>query len=29
ALECGFNSHSNLSKQFRKVVGITPKKFRG
>ncbi len=28
ALECGFNSHSNLSKQFRKVMGITPKTFR-
>ena len=29
ALECGFNSHSNLSKQFRKVMGMTPKTFRG
>ncbi len=28
ALECGFNSHSNLSKQFRKVMGMTPKTFR-
>ncbi|MEL6930548.1 MAG: AraC family transcriptional regulator [Cyanobacteria bacterium J06600_6] len=28
ALECGFNSHSSLSKQFRKVMGITPKTFR-
>lgn len=29
ALECGFNSHSSLSKQFRKVMGMTPKTFRG
>ena len=29
ALECGFNSHSHLSKQFRKVVGVAPKAFRG
>lgn len=29
ALECGFNSHSHLSKQFRKVVGVTPSAFRG
>lgn len=29
AVECGFNSHSHLSKQFRKVVGISPKNFRG
>ena len=29
ALECGFNSHSHLSKQFRKVMGMTPKTFRG
>ena len=28
ALECGFNSHSHLSKQFRKVTGISPKAFR-
>ncbi|MEL6500848.1 MAG: AraC family transcriptional regulator [Cyanobacteria bacterium J06623_1] len=28
ALECGFNSHSSLSKQFRKVMGMTPKTFR-
>jgi AraC family transcriptional regulator len=28
ALECGFTSHSHLSKQFRKVVGMTPKAFR-
>jgi len=29
ALECGFNSHSHLSKQFRKVMGVAPKTFRG
>lgn len=29
ALECGFTSHSHLTKQFRKVMGITPKNFRG
>ncbi|MEM0982028.1 MAG: AraC family transcriptional regulator [Cyanobacteria bacterium P01_H01_bin.58] len=29
ALECGFNSHSHLSKQFRKVMGVTPRTFRG
>lgn len=29
ALECGFNSHSHLSKQFRKAIGVTPKTFRG
>ena len=29
ALECGFNSHSHLSKQFRKVMGIAPRTFRG
>jgi AraC family transcriptional regulator len=29
ALDCGFNSHSHLSKQFRKVVGVAPKTFRG
>jgi AraC family transcriptional regulator len=28
ALECGFNSHSHLSKQFRQLVGITPKVYR-
>ncbi|MEM8542828.1 MAG: AraC family transcriptional regulator [Cyanobacteria bacterium P01_H01_bin.119] len=28
ALACGFTSHSHLSKQFRKVVGVTPKAFR-
>ncbi len=29
ALECGFNSHSSLSKQFRKVMGVSPRAFRG
>ena len=28
ALECGFNSHSHLSKQFRQFTGVTPKAFR-
>lgn len=28
ALECGFNSHSHLSKQFRQCTGITPKAYR-
>jgi AraC family transcriptional regulator len=28
ALECGFNSHSHLSKQFRQIAGMTPKKYR-
>mgnify|MGYP006266316637 CR=1 FL=1 len=28
ALECGFNSHSHLSKQFRQLTGLTPKAFR-
>ena len=28
ALDCGFNSHSHLSKQFRQVTGISPKAFR-
>lgn len=28
ALECGFNSHSHLSKQFRKVMGVAPRTFR-
>ena len=28
ALECGFNSHSHLSKQFRQVTGMSPKTFR-
>ncbi len=28
ALECGFNSHSHLSKQFRQLTGMTPKAFR-
>jgi AraC family transcriptional regulator len=28
ALDCGFSSHSHLSKQFRKLTGMTPKQFR-
>ncbi|NKB18828.1 MAG: helix-turn-helix transcriptional regulator [Pseudanabaena sp. CRU_2_10] len=28
ALECGFNSHSHLSKQFRQLTGITPTAYR-
>lgn len=28
AFDCGFNSHSHLSKQFRQLTGMTPKKFR-
>lgn len=28
ALECGFNSHSHLSKQFREFVGMTPTAYR-
>ena len=28
ALECGFSSHSHLSKQFRQITGITPKAYR-
>jgi AraC family transcriptional regulator len=28
ALECGFNSHSHLSKQFRQVTGMTPTVYR-
>ncbi len=28
ALECGFNSHSHLSKQFRQFTGMTPKTYR-
>jgi AraC family transcriptional regulator len=28
ALECGFNSHSHLSKQFRQLIGMTPKSYR-
>jgi AraC family transcriptional regulator len=28
ALDCGFNSHSHLSKQFRQVTGLTPREFR-
>jgi AraC family transcriptional regulator len=28
AFECGFNSNSHLGKQFRQLVGITPKAYR-
>ncbi len=28
ALNCGYNSHSHLSKQFRQVTGMTPKAYR-
>jgi AraC family transcriptional regulator len=28
ALECGFNSHSHLSKQFRQLAGMTPTAYR-
>lgn len=28
AFECGFNSHSHLSKLFRQVTGMTPKAYR-
>jgi AraC family transcriptional regulator len=28
AFECGFNSHSHLSKQFRQLTGMTPKSYR-
>ena len=28
ALDCGFNSHSHLSKQFRQMTGFTPNAFR-
>ncbi|MBE9192530.1 AraC family transcriptional regulator [Gloeocapsopsis crepidinum LEGE 06123] len=28
ALQCGFNSHSHLSKQFRQLTGMTPKAYR-
>ena len=28
ALECGFNSHSHLSKKFRQLTGMTPKQYR-
>ncbi|MGK7930621.1 MAG: helix-turn-helix domain-containing protein [Microcystaceae cyanobacterium] len=29
AFDCGFNSHSHLTKRFRQVMGITPKEYRG
>ncbi|WP_421656757.1 helix-turn-helix domain-containing protein [Leptothermofonsia sp. ETS-13] len=28
ALRCGFNNHSHLSQQFRRLTGMTPKAFR-
>lgn len=28
AFQCGFNSHSHLSKQFRQLVGISPRNYR-
>lgn len=28
AFECGFSSHSHLSKQFRQFTGVTPKAYR-
>ncbi|MBF2057537.1 MAG: helix-turn-helix domain-containing protein [Cyanobacterium sp. T60_A2020_053] len=28
ALECGFDSHSHFTRQFRKITGITPIGFR-
>lgn len=28
ALQCGFNNHSHLSQQFRRLTGMTPKAFR-
>ncbi len=28
ALDCGFSSHSHLSKQFRRFTNITPKAYR-
>jgi len=28
AFDCGFNSHSHLSKKFRQITGITPKAYR-
>ena len=28
ALDCGFSSHSHLTKQFRQLTGMTPKAFR-
>jgi AraC family transcriptional regulator len=29
ALDCGFSNHSHLSKQFRKLIGVTPRTYRG
>jgi AraC family transcriptional regulator len=28
AFQCGFNHHSHLSQQFRRLIGMTPKAFR-
>jgi AraC family transcriptional regulator len=28
ALECGFSSHSHLSRVFRQVLGATPSEYR-
>jgi AraC family transcriptional regulator len=28
AFQCGFNSHSHLSQQFRRIIGTTPKAYR-
>ena len=28
AMDCGFSSHSHLSRQFRRLVGVTPKAYR-
>ena len=28
AFQCGFNSHSHLSKQFRQLTGLTPSRYR-
>lgn len=28
ALQCGFNNHSHLSQQFRRLTGMTPKSYR-
>jgi AraC family transcriptional regulator len=28
ALECGFSSHSQLSRVFRQIIGVTPSEYR-
>jgi AraC family transcriptional regulator len=28
ALDCGFSSHSHMSRLFRKMVGVTPSAYR-